>query len=59
MPGRGHVERLVSGWDDLGDDELRARLVQRGVDPVSAGLMASAREDLYVAEQIAGVLGDG
>lgn len=43
--------------DDLGDDELHARLVSRNVDPDLATLLVEGRQDHRVAATIAEVLG--
>lgn len=42
--------------DDLGDDELRARLVQRGLDEERAAALVGQRDDAPVARLIADLL---
>jgi hypothetical protein len=44
-------------WSELSDDELRARLVQRGVDESAARLLVTHREDPLAAKMIAELLG--
>jgi hypothetical protein len=44
-------------WSELSDDELRARLVQRGVDESAARLLVTHREDPLRAKMIAELLG--
>lgn len=44
-------------WSELSDDELRARLVQRGVDESAARLLVTHREDALAAKMIAELLG--
>jgi hypothetical protein len=44
-------------WSELSDDELRARLVQRGVDESPARFLVTHREDPVKAELIAELLG--
>jgi hypothetical protein len=44
-------------WSELSDDELRARLVQRGVDESVARFLITHREDPLAAEMIVGLLG--
>lgn len=46
-------------WSDLSDEELHARLVQRGVLPMTADSFVARRESAYIAERITGLLGDG
>jgi hypothetical protein len=43
-------------WSDLSDDELRARLVQRGVDAAAARFLLTHREDPLAAKMIAELL---
>ena len=45
-------------WHDLSDDELRARLEQRGVDPDRAAYLIEHRDDRPEARMIEGVLDD-
>jgi hypothetical protein len=45
-------------WSDLSDDELRARLVQRGVDESAARFLVTHREDPLAAKMIAELLGN-
>ncbi len=45
-------------WSELSDDELRARLVQRGIDDSAARLLVSHREDPPAATMIAELLGN-
>jgi hypothetical protein len=44
-------------WSELSDDELRARLVQRGVDESAARSLVTHREDPVGAKMIAELLG--
>ena len=44
-------------WSELTDDELRARLVQRGVDESAARLLVTHREDPLAAKMIVELLG--
>ena len=44
-------------WSELSDDELRARLVQRGVDESAARFLVAHREDTVAAKMIAELLG--
>ncbi|QOR55405.1 MAG: hypothetical protein SHS37scaffold145_56 [Phage 71_18] len=46
-------------WSDLSDEELHARLVQRGVMATTADSFVRRRESAYIAERITGLLGDG
>jgi hypothetical protein len=43
-------------WSDLSDDELRARLVQRGADESAARFLVTHREDPLAARAIADLL---
>lgn len=43
-------------WDDLGDDELHARLVQHGLDRTSAGALVVDRDEPSAAALIAETL---
>jgi hypothetical protein len=45
-------------WSELSDDELRARLVQRGVDESAARFLVTHREDLLAAQVIVELLGN-
>jgi hypothetical protein len=45
-------------WSELSDDELRARLVQRGVDDSTARLLVAHREDPLAAKMIVELLGN-
>jgi hypothetical protein len=57
--GGGHgVPRpaVSNGWSDLSDDELRARLVQRGVDAAAARFLVTHREEPLAAKMIAELL---
>jgi hypothetical protein len=44
-------------WSELSDDELRARLVQRGVDESAARFLVTHREDPLAATVIVELLG--
>jgi hypothetical protein len=44
-------------WSELSDDELRARLVQRGVDESAARSLVTHREDPLGAKMIVELLG--
>lgn len=46
----------MTGWDDLGDDELTARLVQRGVAGRDAVELVHDRDDPDTAQQIGRLL---
>ena len=49
---------MSTWWSELSDDdELRARLVQRGVDESAARLLVTYREDPLRAKMIAELLG--
>ena len=49
----------VSTWSsELSDDELHARLVQRGVDESAARFLVAHREDALAAQMIVELLGD-
>jgi hypothetical protein len=49
---------IVSTWSqELSDDELRARLVQRGVDESAARFLVAHREDPLAAKMIVELLG--
>lgn len=51
---------MTGGWLLLSDDELEARLIQRGVRDVNARALVKGREQGAVAEHITLVLeGDG
>lgn len=39
-------------WDDLSDEELQARLEQRGVLPTAAGALVRDRDEPYAAHLI-------
>jgi hypothetical protein len=43
-------------WSDLSDEELHARLVQRGVLPSTADSFVRRRESAYIAERIGSLL---
>ena len=45
-------------WSELSDDELRARLAQRGVDESAARFLVTHREDPRAAKMIAELLGN-
>jgi hypothetical protein len=45
-------------WSELSDDELRARLVQRGVDESTARFLVTHREDPLAAKTIVERLGN-
>ena len=45
-------------WDDLGDDELHARLMQRGLDATSAGRLVVDRDEATAAVLITETLDD-
>jgi hypothetical protein len=45
-------------WSELSDDELRARLVQRGVDESAARFLVTHREDPLATEVIVELLGN-
>ena len=47
----------MSDWDDLSDDELRTRLIQRGVAPEQAEHAVADREHPNMAEAIDRILG--
>jgi hypothetical protein len=48
----------VSTWSsELSDDELRTRLVQRGVDESAAQFLVAHREDPLAAKMIVELLG--
>lgn len=46
----------MSGWRDLGDDELAAHLQQRGLDAATVAELVRGREDDRAAAVIAEVL---
>ena len=48
---------MSTWWSELSDDELRARLVQRGVDESAARLLVTHREDPLGVKMIAELLG--
>ncbi|HZA86838.1 MAG TPA: hypothetical protein VE466_08165 [Acidimicrobiales bacterium] len=48
---------MSTWWSELSDDELRARLVQRGVDESAARLLVTHWEDPLAAKMIAELLG--
>ena len=48
---------MSTWWSELTDDELRARLVQRGVDESAARLLVTHREDPLAAKMIVELLG--
>jgi hypothetical protein len=54
MPGSA----VSTWWSELSDDELRARLVQRGVDESAARFLVTHREDLLAAKMIVELLGN-
>ena len=45
-------------WSELSDDELRARLVQRGIDDSAARFLVTHREDPLAATMFAELLGN-
>lgn len=45
-------------WSEHIDDELRARLVQRGVDESAARFLVTHREDLLAVKMIGELLGN-
>ena len=49
---------MSNSWSDLSDDELRARLVQRGVDDPAARFLVTHREDPLAANMIVELLDD-
>ena len=48
----------MSGWRALSDDELRARLWQRGLSPEYAELFIRQRDDAEYADSIDEMLGE-
>ncbi|MGH9287321.1 MAG: hypothetical protein ACRD0V_03335 [Acidimicrobiales bacterium] len=48
---------MSTWWSELSDDELYARLVQRGVDEAAARSLVIHREDPLAAQMIAELLG--
>jgi hypothetical protein len=48
---------MSTWWSELSDDELRARLVQRGVDESAARFLVTHREEPLAAKMIAELLG--
>ncbi|HET6919129.1 MAG TPA: hypothetical protein VFI46_06655 [Jiangellaceae bacterium] len=49
---------MSTWWSELSDDELRARLVQRGVDESAARFLVTHREDPLAAQVIVELLGN-
>ena len=47
---------MSTWWSDLSDDELRARLVQRGVDESTARFLVAHREEPLAAAMIVELL---
>ena len=47
---------MSTWWSDLSDDELRARLVQRGVADAAARFLVTHREDPLAAKTIGELL---
>jgi hypothetical protein len=45
-------------WSELSDDELLARLVQRGVEASAARFLVTHREDPLAAKMIVELLGN-
>lgn len=43
---------MTGEWEDLSDDELLARLIQRGAHPQMAAAFVIGRDDPEVAEHI-------
>lgn len=49
----------MTEWETLGDDEVRARLEQRGLDRASASILVEGRDCEECAAIIGEVLGAG
>ena len=49
---------MSTWWSELSDDELRAQLVQRGVDEWTARFLVSDREEPLAAKMIVELLGN-
>ncbi len=49
---------MSTWWSELSDDELRARLVQRGLDESTARFLVTYREDPLAAKMIVELLGN-